>query len=143
MANYNCAVTANWFKVKDEQQFLDLMSRVYASEGTIEVASIEIDGQKLFSFGCYGSICGLRNAAADEDDDCDESAYDEFIAGLQNCVADDDAIIIFEAGHEKLRYVSGYCEVITSKEYRAANLHDLAMNFARSMLNNPEFVVYM
>ena len=141
MANYNCATTANWFKVKDEQKFRDLMARVYATDGEIEVATMEHDGQTLFSFGCYGSICGLRNANADDDDDCDESAYDEFISGLQECVAEDDAIVIFESGHEKLRYVNGFCEVITAQEYKVANLHNMAKELASSMLGNPEFAI--
>lgn len=143
MANYTCTVTTNWFKVKDEQQFRNLMSRVYTPEDTIEVAEDKYDGQKRFSFCCYSTIDGLRNAITDDDDEDIECSYDEFIDGLQACVADDDAIVIFEAGHEKLRYVTGICEVITSKDYKYANLNDLASEFARSMLGNPEFIVYL
>lgn len=51
-------------------------------------------------FGTYGSIAGLANASEDEEEFCDDTAYDEFINGLQECVADDDAVIILEAGNE-------------------------------------------
>lgn len=143
MANYTCTVTTNWFKVKDEQQFRDLISRVHGDE-TIEVADMDYDGAKLFSFGCYGCINGIPDIeeSINEDEDC-EYSYDNFIDELQACVADDDAIFIFEAGHEKLRYVTGICEVITSKEYKCVSLHDAACEIARSMLGNPEFSIYL
>ena len=108
MANYCCTIRTNYFHVKDEDKFRDLMSRVYGCEDSIHLwEEKDSDGKAVFGFGVYGGIAGLRNAQEDEDDDVDESSYDEFIDGLQSCVADNDAIIIMEAGNEKMRYVVG------------------------------------
>lgn len=97
------------------------------------------DGKTVFGFGVYGGISGVRNAQDDEDEDCDDSAYDEFIDGLQKCVADDDAIIILEAGNEKVRYVVGSAIIITSKDYEYLDIATLATERAAHILRNPEW----
>ena len=123
MANYSCTIRTNYFRVKDEDSFRELMSRVYGSEDSVDIFERrDNNGTLYFGFGCYGGIGGLRNAASDEDDDADESAYDEFLDKLQKCVAEDDAIIIFEAGSEKLRYVTGEATIITSTDYKFFNI---------------------
>ena len=73
------------------------------------------------------------------DEDCEDSSYDLFIEGLQQFVADDDAIIILESGNEKLCYLVGSAEIITSKEYRYMSIEDFAISEAAKMLNNPKF----
>lgn len=139
MANYNCAICTNYFHVKDENKFRDLMNRVYGSEGEIELyEEKDSSGETVFTFCLYGGIAGLRNAKAD-DDDADESSYDEFIDGLQECVSDNDAVIILEAGHEKLRYVIGSATVITSKGYRYMDISDIAIREAAAMLGNSKW----
>lgn len=65
--------------------------------------------------------------------------YDEFIDGLQECVADDDAIIIFESGNEKLRYVVGSATIITSKDYEYISITHTASKRAAELLNNSEW----
>lgn len=145
MANYECTMRTNFFRVKDETTFKDFMNRVYVTEDAIETFEKVIDGVKHFGFGCYGSICGVVEAPEDVDaDDCDpdDYNYDAFINGLQKLVADDDAVIIFEAGSEKLRYVVGAAEVITSKSYKAINLDDLALKTAAELLGNPEWTSF-
>ena len=37
MANYNCAIRTNYFRVKDADKFKAFMSDVYSSEDEIEV----------------------------------------------------------------------------------------------------------
>lgn len=140
MANYCCAIRTNYFRVKDEDKFRALMNRVYGLEDSVELWEEKHGEQTIFGFGCYGGIAGVRNAMSDEDDDIDEdTAYDEFVKGLQECVADDDAIIIMEAGNEKLRYVIGAATVITSNGYEYLDIERIATAKGAEMLNHPEW----
>ena len=136
MPTYACALRTNYFRVKDEAAFLALMSRAYPS---VIVFDREEDGVKFFGFGTYDGIAGLKNAVADEDDDADEANYDEFISELQKCVAADDAIIILESGHEKLRYVTGIAEIITANAYKAVHIQEIAAQVAAQMLGQPSW----
>ncbi len=140
MANYCCTVRTNYFHVKDEEEFRALMARVYGCEDSVELwEDKDDDGKTVFGFGVYGGISGVRNAQDDENEDCDDSAYDEFIDGLQKCVADDDAIIILEAGNEKMRYVVGSAIIITSKDYEYLDIATLATKRAAYILRNPKW----
>ena len=139
MANYCCAVRTNYFRVRDEKVFCEFMECVYGCEDEIHVwEETAPNGDKLFGFGCYGGISGVRNSADEDNDDCD-TAYDEFIDGLQACVADGDAIIILESGNEKLRYLVGQATIITSDKVAGFEMHDWAMEAAARMLNNPDY----
>lgn len=131
MANYCCAVRTNYFHVKDSEAFRKFMEVVYA-EDTIEVWEDEDgDGVPVFAFGCYGMIAGLKG-----DDEVDDCSYDGFIDGLQKCVADGDAVIIFEAGNEKLRYVIGSATIITSKECDYLDITGMAIRRAQELVGN-------
>ncbi len=137
MANYLCSVRTNYFRVKDEEAFREFMGRVYGSEDNIDLWEETDDaGRKLFGFGCYGGISGVIAAKEDEDEDADETSYDEFISRLQKYVADDDAIIIFEVGNEKLKYLVGHALIITSKEIENISLKLMATQLAAGLLEN-------
>ena len=136
MANYYCVMRTNYFRVKDEEKFLELMESVCSGEDELQIWSeTDAEGTKRFGFGAYDSIRGI-NLAGDQDEDPD---YDAFITALQDCVADDDAIIIMEAGHEKLCYVGGSAEVITSQGHDYINITDSAVKIAKEMLNAPDW----
>lgn len=140
MANYCCTIRTNYFHVKDEEKFRALMDRAYGCEDSIELwKKRDANGNTVFGFGVYGGISGLRSAGADEDDDYDESSYDEFLDGLQECVADDDAIIILEAGNEKMRYIIGAATIITSSKFAYLDIADLAKQKACEFLCNPSW----
>lgn len=134
MANYECTTRTNYFRVKDETAFRDLMSRIYGSEDTIELWEADDNGSPLFAFGCYGGISGLKAEDDDENDD-----FDSVIDELQKCVANDDAIIIFEVGNEKLRYLTGLATIITSTEVKIMELTDMACQSAVDLLGNPNW----
>ena len=72
-----------------------------------------------------------------DDDDFEDCDYDEFVNGLSELVAEDDAIIILESGNEKLRYVTGCALVITSKDSEYMEIDALAAQRAAEMLGNP------
>lgn len=137
MANYYGVIRSNYFHVKDEERFRALMARTAGDEDSIELWNDEIDenGNPVFGFGVYGGITGV----VDEDGEYDDNSYDRFIEGLKECVADDDAILIFEAGHEKLRYVGGGATIITAKSVEYIDLEDCARSKARELLGNEQW----
>ena len=137
MANYCCATRTNYFKVKNEEKFMDFMKNVHGSENDIQIWTRESNGTKHFAFGCYGGISGW-NDTDDEDYDWD-IAYDNFTNGLSRLVTEDDAIIIFESGNEKLRYLTGNAMIITSKDTAYININNAATRKAADMLGNPEW----
>lgn len=135
MANYCCTIRTNYFHVKDEDAFRKMMEQVYGCEDSVDLwEEKDSKGNTVFSFGIYGGISGLRDPE-DEDED-DDIAYDRFIDRLQQLVADDDAIIIVEAGNEKLRYVVGSATIITSKGYQYTDIEAVAVQQAREALAN-------
>lgn len=87
MANYQCAVRTNYFHVQDPELFRQFMARVYGTDGSVELwEDKDENDQPVFAFGSYGGIGGLRDAAEDTSIETDETAYDEFICGLQHHV---------------------------------------------------------
>ncbi len=144
MANYCCATRTNYFRVKDADAFRSFMKTVAADEGNVSVWEKEgNDGNIVFGFGCYGSILGtpVYKDGSDEDDDCgfDDYDFDEFVNGLSELVAEDDAMIILESGNEKLRYVTGCALVITSTDSEYMEIDVLAAQRAAEMLGNPSW----
>lgn len=140
MANYCCAYRTNYFKVKDNEKFKEFMTHVYAEDLEVFHKKDE-NGNELYGFGGYGGISGYFNNK-NEYEDSDEAwdnAYDNFIDGLAKQVAEDDAILLFEVGNEKLRYVVGSVAVITSKGYEYRDITDVGVEMAKQMLNNPNY----
>lgn len=137
MANYYGVVRTNYFRVKDEEKLRTLILKVVCGDGVIDLWDDRqnIEGKPLFGFGLYGNISDAPNSEGELDDD----AYDRFIYGLQACVADDDAILIIEAGHEKLRSVGGSVTIITSEKIDYIDLQDCARNKAQELLGNNEW----
>ena len=85
------------------------------------------DGSMQYGFGCYGSLFGIQDS------------LDAFYEALQELVCENDAILIFEVGYEKLRYVVGCCTVITSTEIQYVDIHQQALDLAAKLLNTPGY----
>lgn len=136
MANYECAVRTNYFHVKDEFAFKELMGKVVCSEDGLDIFERKDEkGETIYGFGCYGSIMGISAEGEDED----EYSYDKFIDELRKNIEPGDAIIIFEAGHEKLRSMGMYADIITSKDHDTLDLSRMAVESAKNMLKNPDW----
>ena len=75
----------------------------------------------------------------DEYSEEQENGYDEFLELLSEHVAEDDAVLIFESGHEKMRYVTGNATVITKSGIEYINMIDLAIEKAQLSLGNSEW----
>ena len=140
MANYCCVYRTNYFKVKDNEKFKEFMTHVYAEDLEVFHKKDE-NGNELYGFGGYGGISGYFNNKNEYEDSYEawDNAYDNFIDGLAKQVAEDDAILLFEVGNEKLRYVVGSVAVITSKGYEYRDITNVGVEIAKQMLNNPNY----
>lgn len=137
MANFYGTFRTNYFHVKDETKFRDLMTHVTGTEDSVDFwEKKDGDGSTMFAFGAYGTIPGIESLDEDGDTDVD---YEGFLDALRDCVADGDAIIMTEVGNEKLRYVSGIATVITSSDIEVLNLMDVAVKKARDMLGDTQW----
>ena len=113
------------------------MEQVYGSEDAVEVWKKQDDeGNTTFGFGCYGGIAGIRDT---DDDDLEETAFDRFLEKLQQCVAENDAVIILEAGNEKMRYVVGTALILTNKTCEYLDIAELAEKRAAELLAIPSW----
>lgn len=54
-------------------------------------------------------------------------------------MAEDDAVILLESGHEQLRYVYGSATIITSSDQCFLSISDLAKSKAANMLGNSDW----
>lgn len=136
MANYCCIIRTNYFHVKDVSDFENLINSVWSEDSIDVFRDRDEQGREVVGFGTYGSIWGLTENDAEEGDD---ASYDKFIKELQKCVEDDDAILIMEVGHEKLRYLTGVTETITRNEYKAVGMIESAVSEASKMLKTSKY----
>lgn len=137
MANYECVTRSNYFHVKDPDAFRKFMGRVY---GGVEVWEEKDNaGQLVFGFGAYGGICGINPPEDQADDDQYDDSYDTFVNGLQDHIADDDAVIILESGYEKMRYVVGSAIIVTHAEIEYLDISSCAVQRGAELLKNPEW----
>lgn len=59
-----------------------------------------------------------------------------FLEELQQILPDDEAFIYQEAGHEKLRYVTGWAVVVTSKVIKQLGLDTLVKDTIETLLGS-------
>lgn len=138
MANYYGVTRTNYFKVTNEDAFVELMDRCKSDdfEGVSVWTNESEDGAKTYGFGCYGCFEGIK-VGEDEDAECDFSA---FVSELQKLLPEGEAVIITHAGHEKLRYIGGGVTVITKDKVEYRYLSKIGLNLAKEMLDNPNWV---
>lgn len=138
MANYNCVQRTNYFHVKDSEAFRELMAKVEAEDLRFWEEKDE-DGNLTYAFGCYGNIAGIPHKNEDGELETGDGSYDDFLSGFQKNVKENDAIILIESGHEKLRYVSGFVTVITFDAIKYLDLSMAALKLAKNMLKNEKY----
>ena len=136
MAHYNATTRTNYFSVKDEVRFREIMRLVEAEED-VEVFEQVEEGVQKFGFGCCGIIYGIFKENTGIFD------MDELFLALQEVLCEGDAVIIMETGYEKLRYIVGSCIVITYTDIQVIDMQNQALEAARDMLSNPDFCTQM
>lgn len=127
MANYECTVRTNYFRVTDEKRYEELLNGLCAEDNIHDFTKVK-DGVLYHGFGSYGSI--------DYIDKNEEYNFDEFLEELLKILPEDEAFMYFESGHEKLRYIVGSVIIATKNKIVYENLENLAMNKAKEMLGN-------
>lgn len=131
------AVKTNMFHVRDPDIFEDLISRVVCESGELELwTKLDDEGEFMFSFSAYGEIYGLPDADGDVDGDV---SYDDFLIGLQECVSEDDAIIMIQTGFQGTEDVFGFATIITSEDTELVDLQDVATERAMAMLKRRDY----
>ena len=133
MAMYECATRTNHFRVTDEDRYKELFNNLDSDYG-IEDFSVEKDGVIYHSFGAYSSIY-----YADENNQ--EIDFDYFLDELQKIIPSNEAFILTEAGHEKLRYISALTIIVTKKEIITEDMNVWAYAKAKELVGN-EFVSF-
>lgn len=131
MANYECVSRTNYFHVKDAELFREFMDTVIADDLHLWEEK-DNDSSTVFAFGCEKTIYGITDKNGD-------SNLELFFTELQKHIADNDAVILMETGHEKLRYVTGYATVITHTGMQTLGIETFALAKAKEMLENPDF----
>lgn len=136
MANYHCAVRTNRFHVIDETQFLEYMARVEVDGGEIKILhGKDSAGSPTYGFRANGLILGVSDYS-EESVSVDEDMYDNFIAGLQEIVAYDDAIIILEVGFSNADDLSSTATIITTFDTDYIDLQEVASDRAIELLTD-------
>lgn len=139
MANYIASARTNYFRVTDEEKYKKLFDGL-CGEDDITGFTKEENGVIYHAFGSYCNIEYCEVFGADDDYEYD---FNTFLNKLQKILPDDEVFIYMEAGHEKLRYVSGYVIVMTNKECKSMSLNAWARQQAKQMLNNDNFETQM
>ena len=120
MANYTGITRTNLFRVNDEAAFRKLTKRIACEDDLIVMEKIH-DTQKYFGLACYSTLQLLDEGGEDIIDDIDELYF-----ALQQVLHQEDMIILFEIGHEALRYVAGSYVIITSHQIYYGGLKEAA-----------------
>lgn len=121
MANYTCVQRTNYFKVIDEKKYAELMSKVRGDEDTIHLWDETKDGVLFHAFGCYSSMSYYPDN--EDGTEAEEPAeWEEFCKELSNLLPEVEAVILLEAGHEKLRYLTGWAQILTRHGSRFVDL---------------------
>jgi len=139
MANYYGKSRTNYFTVTDVEKFADIMKHL-SGEGEVAFYEHKTDKGK-YMFYCECNLIGYT-ADPDEDDSCDE-AHDKMIEELQKILPDGEAIILTEAGSEKIKFISCTATIITNSKIKYVSLDGIALATAREMLQNPDYTTVM
>lgn len=131
---YEHSLRTNFFHVNDEEAFVAFMSTIVVDNGGNLELNVGIDsmGRTTYGFSCDAIIIGAPDYCESGTDE--DVSYDSFILGLQECVADGDAIIILEFDKpESGDWAAGYT-VVTSNDSDVKDIVDDASEYAEIMI---------
>ena len=108
MANWYGTTRTNYFKVTDEERYQALFNRLTGEE-PIEDFTTENNGEIWHGFGAYCDISLLKESAEDNEEDLED--YDTLLKEISKLLTPDSVFVITCVGNEKLRYLTGICDV--------------------------------
>ena len=142
MANYECASRTNYFRVTDEERYKELFAGLSSEDKIDDFTHKDEEGVVWHGFGSYDSIGwsdGKEPEDPDDDDEDDDQDIVDFAYELQKILPDGEAFILFESGHEKLRYVTGTALIVTKDGTEFLDLRNKAVEIAREMLGDKKW----
>lgn len=77
------------------------------------------------------------------DEEEGEEDYEAFLTGLQRLLPPEEALILQEAGHEKMNYLVGDVYVITADTRTYISMRETGIQEARRILQNPSYETRM
>jgi len=132
MADYTCVSRTSYFRVKDEEEFRKVVSFILADVDVWE--QVDENGVKRFAIGGYDNMTIFKCT-----DNEDPEFYQKFgnitetDEAIQLCLPEGEVAIMFEVGHEKLRYVVGWCCLITPGGIRYLDLSTWAAEMCEQL----------
>ena len=96
----------------------------------------------MHGFGSYSSIYWSPSKADGNPDWLDEDdadGYEDFLNQLSKILPEDEAFVLIDVGHEKLRYLSGFATIVTNKDIKYVDLTNTTQTVAREMLQKPDY----
>lgn len=105
MANWYGITRTNYFRVNDEEKYQALFNRLQSNEPIHDFTRVD-NGKIWHGFGSYDDIYFLREDETHSDD------FDKFLKEISKLLTLDSVFVITCIGNEKLRYLTGYCNVV-------------------------------
>ncbi len=137
MANYECACRTNYFRVTNEDRYQKLYAKL-RSDDLYDLSEVTQEGT-IHCFASYGSIWFCPDGDEEEYGD-----MNDFYKAIQAILPEGEAFMLFESGHEKLRYVSGDAVCVTRDRIAySPGLQNWALAVARELLDNPDYNTQM
>ena len=159
MADYIFTVISNEFSTKNNEEvakvFQDLgFEESYAKDDYVFVGSYgeqswsddfyvvkeKATGKVIGAYdGMYPELQGLEDLVADklsiDVNDVDTKDYEEILLRdyVQDMLLDNEAFVLQETGHEKLRYNSGWAIVITRSDIKSFDLCSMIDEYLRGI----------
>lgn len=110
MANWYGTTRTNYFKVNDEERYQALFNRLTGEE-PVEDFTKESDGETWHAFGSYSDIMFTKEQK-DKCEDEDLEDFDVLLKEISKLLTPDSVFVITCVGNEKLRYLTGICNVV-------------------------------
>ena len=134
MDNSRGRMRTNYFKVTDVDKFTTILSKCKLEDDEqIQLFNKDIDGEKLYAFGCSSNVEGYCY------EEIDEPNFDDFISDLQTIIAPGHSIIMMEIKYRLLCYIYSAAFVITADSVDTLDLTQLATEKAAEVLGNSEY----
>lgn len=139
MSNYIEAIRSNEFKIKQgsKEQLEKILNNLCGEDVYTDIIE-RADGTYGW-LGCYGGLTGLdiEKYFADNEELIEkyqDAEYNAMADELQKIIDENSALILIDAGHEKLRYVGGGALIITSETSKYIDLAKMASETAQKLI---------
>lgn len=135
MSKLNTTLKSNYFRVKNNacaKELKHIVSSVLAYDDIRIFSRVEGKNQ-TYAIGCTRNVLGIYNKDKGHPD------MGTLYRKLQEIVAPDDCIILFETGNDGLDYVTSSFTCITANNIKYVDMEKLAVKTAANMLSNPEY----